>query len=224
MALRPCKECKKEISSDAKVCPHCGKKVARISAGTWLAMVILLLAALGYLARMGDQPNVGGPGPGASADRNAGAIAPIWEYSSQHDKMGRGPTYFASLQSVNEVDFDFPYNGGSKGILTLRNSPRYGRDAVLQVTKGQFLCSLDGCQVNVRVDGGRPIRVTANEAADGSSNVVFLPYGVLLRAVRGGRVLLIEANFYREGSRVFEFHAQGLDAKRLETPKAPAKK
>ena len=27
MALRPCKECGQQISSDAKVCPHCGKKI-----------------------------------------------------------------------------------------------------------------------------------------------------------------------------------------------------
>lgn len=26
MALKPCKECKKEISTEAKTCPHCGKK------------------------------------------------------------------------------------------------------------------------------------------------------------------------------------------------------
>jgi zinc-ribbon domain len=26
MSLRPCKECGQQISSDAKVCPHCGKK------------------------------------------------------------------------------------------------------------------------------------------------------------------------------------------------------
>lgn len=26
MALKPCKECKREISSDANACPHCGKK------------------------------------------------------------------------------------------------------------------------------------------------------------------------------------------------------
>ena len=26
MALKPCKECKREVSTDAKACPHCGKK------------------------------------------------------------------------------------------------------------------------------------------------------------------------------------------------------
>lgn len=26
MALKPCRECKKEVSTEAKTCPHCGKK------------------------------------------------------------------------------------------------------------------------------------------------------------------------------------------------------
>lgn len=39
MSLRPCKECGKEISSDADRCPHCGKKVDRPSG---CFMVILL--------------------------------------------------------------------------------------------------------------------------------------------------------------------------------------
>lgn len=26
MALKPCRECKKDVSTDAKTCPHCGKQ------------------------------------------------------------------------------------------------------------------------------------------------------------------------------------------------------
>ena len=45
MALRPCKECKQQISTDAKVCPHCGKKVGMSTASgclvAFLALIIL---------------------------------------------------------------------------------------------------------------------------------------------------------------------------------------
>lgn len=37
MALKPCRECKKEISTDANPCPHCGKKNPR---GTSLVVVL----------------------------------------------------------------------------------------------------------------------------------------------------------------------------------------
>ena len=63
MALKPCKECYQEISSHAKVCPHCGRKNPRqgkipytierfsnwlLKVGLWgmLIMFLLWLAAL----------------------------------------------------------------------------------------------------------------------------------------------------------------------------------
>ena len=46
MALTKCKECGKEMSSQAKVCPHCGYKPKRTSLVTW-AVLILIIAAVG---------------------------------------------------------------------------------------------------------------------------------------------------------------------------------
>jgi hypothetical protein len=46
MALRPCKECQKQISTDAKVCPNCGKAIRSSSgsgSGCLLAILILIL-------------------------------------------------------------------------------------------------------------------------------------------------------------------------------------
>jgi hypothetical protein len=50
MALITCKECKKQISSDAKSCPNCGKK--RTSAGTMGCAVILGVGLLGFIVAM----------------------------------------------------------------------------------------------------------------------------------------------------------------------------
>lgn len=41
MSLKPCKECGKEISSEAAACPHCGKKVDRPS-GCFLTILLLV--------------------------------------------------------------------------------------------------------------------------------------------------------------------------------------
>jgi hypothetical protein len=125
--------------------------------------------------------------------------------------MGRGTTKYAEIESINSVDFDFPYQGGSKATLTLRDSPKYGKNAILQVSSGQFLCDPDDCHVSLRVDEGRPIAISGNDAADGSSNVIFLPYAATLRYLQQAKVLRIEADFYQAGSRVFEFHPRGLD-------------
>ncbi len=50
MSLRPCKECKAQISSDAKICPHCGKKQEAASVG-WLA-IIIVIAIIGAIYKL----------------------------------------------------------------------------------------------------------------------------------------------------------------------------
>src|ERR671920_508557 len=50
MALRPCNECEREISTDAKSCPHCGKRnptkvpISGRELGLWLLVVFVLVA------------------------------------------------------------------------------------------------------------------------------------------------------------------------------------
>ena len=62
MALRPCKECKKEISTDAKVCPHCGKKVGMSTASGCL-VVFLGLIILGVISSSLHHSEDGGTTP-----------------------------------------------------------------------------------------------------------------------------------------------------------------
>jgi hypothetical protein len=46
MALIKCKECGKEVSSEAKKCPHCGKKLKTSSLGKGILYVFLILIGL----------------------------------------------------------------------------------------------------------------------------------------------------------------------------------
>jgi hypothetical protein len=46
MALKPCRECKKEVSTEASSCPHCGKKAPTASPVAKVIMGLLLVAAL----------------------------------------------------------------------------------------------------------------------------------------------------------------------------------
>ena len=52
MAMKPCKECKVEISTSAKVCPHCGKKMPTggITLPAKIALGFIGLMALGAVA------------------------------------------------------------------------------------------------------------------------------------------------------------------------------
>jgi len=53
MSLRVCKECEREISSDAKVCPQCGKKQEiQISTGVGCLVIIGVLILLGGIGSL----------------------------------------------------------------------------------------------------------------------------------------------------------------------------
>jgi hypothetical protein len=59
MALRPCKECKKEISSEAKVCPNCGKK-QETGGGIGCLGVIIVLVVLYFIVTANDSKSGSG--------------------------------------------------------------------------------------------------------------------------------------------------------------------
>lgn len=57
MALIKCKECGKEISKDAEVCPHCGKKVGELNAfckGIIYILALLSFPLLCYFSGVGE--------------------------------------------------------------------------------------------------------------------------------------------------------------------------
>jgi len=68
MALVACKECGKEISGEAKICPHCGKKAKK--GVSCIMMIGMVLAFIMFLAMAKACSNIAG-GSSASTDRQA---------------------------------------------------------------------------------------------------------------------------------------------------------
>jgi hypothetical protein len=75
------------------------------------------------------------------------------------------------------------------------------------ITKGQLLCtSYEGCQVSVRFDDKKPFKVHANEPEDHSNTVLFLGgYDKLVKEIKNSKKMIVEATFYQNGARAFEF-------------------
>lgn len=136
-----------------------------------------------------------------------------WSYDEYADEMGRGTTNTASVFSNNEIDFGFPY-GRQRMMLMLRKHPTFGKNVILQIRSGQFLCRRDSCSVTVKFDDGKLQKFSADEAADYSSNTIFISnYSRFLGALKKSRKLLIEADFYRYSGQVFVFDINGLNWK-----------
>jgi hypothetical protein len=134
-----------------------------------------------------------------------------WEYFEREDNMGRGTEKSAQVVSTNAVSFGFPYAGEQHAALFLRKSPKYGKDAILQIEHGQFSSSFVQNFVTVRFDKGELQKFVVGDSADGSSNVLFIRhYDRFVNQLRKAKTVKIEASFYREGSKVFEFDVRGL--------------
>jgi hypothetical protein len=147
----------------------------------------------------------------AKREQEALALGLRWRYDEWPEKMGRGTVKTAMVRSLNEVQFDFPYQGSQRGVLQLRIHPKYGKDVILTIEKGQFLCGIFNCQVAVRFDTGKAQNFTAVGPADHSTTTIFIRgYERFLANARKAKKVYIEAMFYHEGTRVFEFDISGL--------------
>lgn len=135
----------------------------------------------------------------------------LWDYSESTDEMDGKTDYFAQIASDNTVDFEFPYNGGSTGFLTIRNKDGKN-DVYFQVNKGQFLTSYSNTDyLRIKFDDADLEKYSFSGAADGSSDVVFPDNSAkLISKLKKAKSIKIEAPFYEAGRQIFNFNTEGL--------------
>lgn len=140
------------------------------------------------------------------------AVARPWTYAERPDTMTGKPIKTASVSSVNQLAFEFPYSGAQRASLQLRVHPRFGRDAILSIQRGQFQCTADNCSILAKFDDGKPLKFSTNGPDDSSTDTLFIkPTDRFVAALKKAKNLTIEAQFYREGNRAIEFNVQALD-------------
>ncbi|WP_312363072.1 hypothetical protein [Ensifer sp.] len=153
-----------------------------------------------------------GRGVIAGTVSSADSLAEIgWQYSSHTDDMTGQPSRSAYISSSKPFEFSAPYTGEQYAILSVRHHPREGLDVMLRIEKGQFACAVAECAVSVRFDEGpiQTVEVTAPTDMDNTIRFVRKPEP-FLHALKESKSVRIEATFYNEGNRVFEFRTAGL--------------
>jgi hypothetical protein len=97
-------------------------------------------------------------------------------------------------------------------LIQIRKHPRFGKDVIFLINKGQLICGIsDGCQVMIRFDEGKAVSIHANEPDDHSSTALLLSgYKGLVKSIKASKKMTIEAVFFHEGSRSFEFNTDKL--------------
>lgn len=219
MALRPCKECKTEVSTSATNCPKCGAPVkTKVGCGTVIAgsaLFLIFMVVLGSI--VGPRSQVEPPAASTLASAPTTLDAPAapetpsepsspWAYSNLADAMHEQKTKTGCTTSTNKVDLDWPYSDVTAD-LCIRKGPRFGLDAYVQLNgDGQILCKIWTCTVRIRFDKGAARAFTAVGAADHSSNIIFIK-GVpkLVQALKKSEKTVIEIELYQAGVQALEF-------------------
>ena len=239
MAIIPCPECQQPVSDQAPNCPNCGfaiasrpavpppmpnapaKKAGCVKIGCVALAGLFLLALIAALV-MDKKPgsssstavsSTTGSSPSAASTPEAPAAGSQWSYVQRPDDMAKGTISEASVRSTNTVNFRFPYAGEQHGTLTLRTHPRYGKDVIFSIEKGQIPCpSYQPCTVLVRFDDAQAVRYSAVGPEDNSTETVFIrDYNGFVGKMLKAKTVRISANIYQEGSPVFEFAVNDFD-------------
>src|SRR5690554_5394975 len=116
MALIQCKECKSEVSDQAKTCPNCGAKVPqKTSIVTWLAFIIIVFFVF---SKLYSEPNLATTNtPSKSTTKREESksdttrVNSDWYVSSSSDEMTGKKSFYAISQAVKPTRaMSFPYN------------------------------------------------------------------------------------------------------------------
>lgn len=216
MALIKCKECGTEVSNSAKTCPKCGAPVPKkTSLLTWFALFLIIMIGVSMSNNSSDTSSSASIESPAAVE-SAAAPTPVqnWSYQTDKDKMSGKEAKYAQSSSTNTQELHFPYQGGTQMTITLRKHPRMGTDAFIYVNKGQLDTNYDGTTVSVKFDDKKPMTFSMNEPSDNSRDTLFFQNQKrFIENIKKAKHVIVEAQFYQDGNRQFEFNTDGLEWK-----------
>jgi hypothetical protein len=135
-----------------------------------------------------------------------------WIYSEDEDKMTNKMTKYAIITADEELQFKFPYDGGSTATLQLRK--KGGLDIILSVSKGQFTNSYSGGSVRVKFGDSPAKSYSISSSSSGSSDLIFINQTKdFVSRLKSANKIIIEAEFYQEGNKLITFQTAGFDWK-----------
>jgi len=140
-----------------------------------------------------------------------------WKYYKFQDP-GSGKYYSqAIVKSENEVNLDFPYDGYQRAYFEFRNHPRFGKDLIFGLQRGQILCDeYRNKYVSIRFDNSTVERYRCLEASDGSSRqIALVGFDAIASRISVVKNIFVSVFIFQEGERTFEFRVNGFDYTKL---------
>jgi hypothetical protein len=155
-----------------------------------------------------------GKGPAAEPQNHHDA----WTYEADADPMvTNGIKRTGLIESRNTVEFGFPYSGAQRAGLVVRIVSGSDPEVIFILSRGQLECSgLESCSIGVKFDDAEAEQFSAGEAADHSSQILFLhDADRFMSRLENSHIVRIQPVVYQNGSPVFEFKADGYSSATL---------
>ncbi len=177
-------------------------------------MVLILLtvafASCGGPAGTSSQTDSTAAKNSASNSANDGQPKENWQYSQDSDKMTSKIKYFASADATEQLQLKAPYDGGVTATILVRNTTG-ANEVLLKISKGQFLASIDGENIQVRFDTAKAETYSSVGPSDYSSTILFISSSAkFIASLKKAKKLLIGAEMYDNGVQQMEFNVEGL--------------
>jgi hypothetical protein len=139
-----------------------------------------------------------------------------WKYRVFDDALTSKPVRQATVTSINQINFSFPYHGEQRGELTLRTHPQHGKDLIFRIQHGQILVnSFQDSTVKAVFDDSSPITYQVAGPTDHSTTTLFIrDYHGFVERMLKAKKLKMAVPFFQQGAVVFEFNVMGFDADR----------
>lgn len=137
-----------------------------------------------------------------------------WYYESSKDEMRNIETKYASINSINKVNFDFPYDGGSSLQIIIRQQNNSVPEVIFSISKGQFLCKSNDCGITYKFDNGSLKYYKLSKSSDNSSTALFIANSMdassFIAEILKSEYLIVELPFYQSGNKQFKFDVKEL--------------
>lgn len=216
MALRPCRECKKEVSTEASACPHCG--ATSPTAGAWSQVkaskgcVAILIAAVvigvcvstitpNYAPPIGDAPTATSSPPPSS-----------WSGQTIRSQMDGSVGYHAEREADAPIE---AWLARPTPRLAIRCRENKTDVYVHTQTAAQPELGLyDRARVRLRFDDGTPQRQVWTESTDDAA--LFAPNPIALaRRIANAKSLRFEFTPFNAPPAIVTFSLDGAETRIL---------
>lgn len=131
-----------------------------------------------------------------------------WAYNYVKDNIMNDTTKWALLVSKNQVEQEFPYEGGTYALVTLKKSDKYGKNAIITINQGVIYKAEEDC-IFVKFDSNEPIRYTFLSPSNGSKDKLLIrESNDFVQRIAKAENIKIELPLYENKKAVFVFHSK----------------